>query len=352
MEELNLGKGKRKKLRKRENYEEKIFCIHENHEILDVSKFWDIHQIMREDFYLLSGLKYALKNIFIIEKSNNSKNNKLVYDIDNIKERGLGFIEKVDLLSKEFSILDNCEMLLNKENINDNYTTESIKEENVQEVEKTDNLEELYCIMIECIKLSEKIEGLCKEILDYILKVTSRNNEILSEKEDDLKSEFIYRKMSEHFKFGLDTNLEQDKIINYEFICKSKEISKKISNKYNLNISSSGILIKKNDSRYINNIFKERIINEYTEIGNILSKCTEIKKTKQIKLLNRILFYIAIITFAFQLLSFPSNYMNFCNSLGNFITKLQINYLLLLIFILTIIILVISELTIFKENKK
>ncbi len=355
-----MGKGKRNKSERKENGKDEILHIRENHEILDVNKFWDIHQIMREDFYLLVNLKYSLENILIIENGNLPKGYKLIYDMDDIIEKRLQFIEEINKLIDEYDKLDNIDEFINRDETYNNSVTDEIaitKESssyrNVVNIHREkSNLEQFYGIMIECIILSEKMENLCKEILYYILTLNSRNNEILSVKEENLMSEFTYRKRSEHFKFGLDTNIEQDKIINYELTCEDKYISDKISRKYNLQISSSGILIKKVDHRYINYILKERIIDEYTETGNIFSKYIDIKKTNQIKLLNRILLYIAVITFAFQLLNLPSDYSNFYNKLKNYMTISEINLLVILIFVGMIVILVISELTIFKDNKK
>lgn len=355
-----MGKGKRNKSERKGNQKDEILYVRENHEILDASNFWDIHQIMREDLYLLSNLRYSLEQILIIDKNNINKNHKLIYDIDNIVEKRDKFINDIDILIKEYEKLDNCDELINIEKIyNDSIeeeiaiTDESATYKNVVNINREkSNLEQVYSVMLDCIILSEKIEKKCTDLLYYILKFNSRNNEILSIKEDNLMSEFTFRKKSEHFKFGLDTNIEQDKIINYEFNCEDTYTSTNIVKKYNLKTTTKGILIKKVDHRYINSILKDRIINEHEETGKIFSKYIDIRKTNQIKLLNRILFYIAVITFAFQLFNLPSYYSIFYNHLKNYRTSGEIKFLAMLIFIGAIVVLWIAELTIFKDKKK
>lgn len=283
-----MGKGKRNKSEKKDNSKDEIFYIRENHEVLDANNFWDIHQVMREDFYLLSNLKYSLENTLIIEKGNISKKHTLVYDFDDIIEKRLQFIDEIDKLIEEYNKLDDCSDLINIEKTCNNSLSDEIaitheydSYKNVVNMPREkSNLDQVYSIMIDCITLSEKIEKLCTDVLYYILNLNNRNNEILSLKEENLMSEFTFRKRSEYFYFGLDTNIEQDKTINYEFICEDKYISNKISRKYDLKTSTSGILIKKVDHRYINSTLKDRIINEYTETGNILSKYIDIKKNK------------------------------------------------------------------------
>ena len=104
-----MGKGKRNKQNKQ--IQEEVLHIRENHEILSETDFWKIHQIMREDFYLIDNLKESLSNSFFVLKKP-KENIKLCYELDvDIQKTVTKFLKDIEEITIEFNTLDSVEQL-------------------------------------------------------------------------------------------------------------------------------------------------------------------------------------------------------------------------------------------------
>lgn len=356
-------KSKEKKKKCTTNEEDEIFHIRENHEILDLKDFWDIHQIMRSDYYLLDSLKENLQNLIVIYPNKKFKNHKFIYTERDIPKENNEFLSKINSLADEYKKLDNTD-LFKKINASakDNYSEgkEDVPDEVALSSEATNvmnfkrelsNLEILTSTIVECIILSSKIEKLSNEILDFLYKVHSRNNEILSIARTELHMDFVNRKRTTIFEYGLENHSDLDKSINYEIKCECEKTLKYIGIKYkDIEITKDSFIIQKSDYRYVNNLLKKRLLQEYKETGSISQKDLELNKLKQMKVLNRILLYIAVISCALQVLSIPKNYSDFYTTLIKFISSTQITWILIATVAIVLIIVLISELYIFKNK--
>lgn len=356
-------KAKEKKGKCTTNEEDEILHIRENHEIIDLKNFWDIHQIMRSDYYLLDSLKENLQTLIVIYPNKKFKNHKFIYAERNIPEENNEFLSKIHSLAAEYKKLDSKD-LLNKINATTKDDYSNGKEDVLDEVALTSeaknvinlkrelsNAEILTSTIVECIILSEKIEKLSNEILDFLYKVHSRNNEILSIVKTELHMDFVNRKRTTIFEYGLENHLDLDKIINYEIKCECEKTLKYIGIKYkDTEIIKDSFIIKKSDYRYINNLLKKRLLQEYKETGKISQNDLELNKLKQMKVLNRILLYIAVISCALQVLSIPKNYSDFYTTLIKFISSAQITWILIATVALVLITALVSELFIFKNK--
>lgn len=352
-----MGKGKRnKEIKKLKNKkeEEEILHIRENHKTITISDFWEIHQIMRSDFYLLDSLRLILENsIFALENSNHEV--KLVYEIKNIKAKAQNFHEEIIELTKEYSNLDQVEKL--NENLNNNQKTEinqevALSQEsnlNVLNFDNKHNAIPYFETLISCIKLSEKIESKSNDILHFLYKINAMNNEILSIESNDLRTEFSLRKSAEIFKYGFEVSTDKDKIINYEIKCEDNNIINILSKKYDLDRTKESFILKKRDLRYINSIIQKRVIVEYEEFGNTFKRSIQLERNKQAKILNRILFYIAVIAVGSQLLNLPEDYSSFYEKLRPYLEPIYIKGLAIGIIVLIFIVIFLAEKIIFKE---
>ncbi len=343
--------------------EDEIFHIRENHEIIDLKNFWDIHQIMRSDYYLLDSLKENLETLIVIYPNKKFKNHNFIYAERNIPEENNEFLSKINSLATEYKKLDSTDFF-NKLNATTNDDYSDVNEDVINEIVLTSeaqnvinlkrelsNLEIFSSTIVECIILSEKIEKLSSEILDFLYKVHSRNNEILSIVKTELHMDFVSRKRTIIFEYGLENHLDLDKIINYEIKCDCEKTLKYIGIKYkDAEITKNSFVIKKSDYRYTNNLLKKRLLDEYKETGKISKNDLELNKLKQMKVLNRILLYIAVISCGLQVLSIPKNYSDFYTTLIKFISSTQITWILIATVAIVLIIALISELFIFKNK--
>ena len=346
-----MGKGKRNK-----QSEEEVLHIRENHEILKDTDFWKIHQIMREDFYLINNLKEYLSNsILVLEPKENIQ---LTYELNlDIPQTINDFLKDIKEISIEFVKLDAVEEELNKLQKKSNANSEIHKEvavgtddvSNVLNLNNHTNVIPLFNNFVLCIKLSEKIELKTNEILQFLYRFHSMINEIASIRSVDLSQEFITRKRSEIFEYGLDSNVDNDKIINYEIMCTDINVITVLSKRYELEKTNKSVILKKRDLRYVNSNLKKRNIIEFRETGEIIKKSREIEKTRQMKILNRILFYFSSATVGFQLLNLPGNYSTFYEKLKPYISPTTIKGFGIFIFILYLLLIVIVEVNIFSQ---
>lgn len=356
-----LGKGKRNKDKRNSQNKketEEILYIRENHEIIDINDFWKIHQIMRSDFYLLDNLRLVLENQLLSLK-NPSKDMKLTYNVEDIDEKVSKFHEEILELKTEYSELDNAEELINKglgENnevcINEEVAISKEQNLNVLNFDKAYNPIHLFETYISCIKLSERIESKSNDILQFLYMLNTMNNEILSKDKADSQCDFSFRKRAEIFKYGFDVSTDKDKIINYEIKCEDNNTVNILSNKYDLQKTKDGLLLEKRDLRYINSVIQNRVIVEFEEFGNVFKRSIDLERNRQAKILNRILFYIAVIAVGSQLLNLPEDYSSFYEKLRPYLEPTQIKWLAIGILILILVLIVVTEKTIFKETMK
>lgn len=354
-----MGKGKRnreKKVCKNKKDMEDVLHVRENHEIINTSDFWKIHQIMRSNFYLLDSLKSTLENsIFSLEKP---KNVNLIYEIEDIKAKATKFHEEILILINEYNELDKVEEL--NENLDEkkdvNFNQEvAVSEEpnlNVLNFNNEYNPIPYFETFISCIKLSEKIESKANDVLHFLYRINAMNNEILSKQDSDLGTDFSLRKSAEILKYGFEVSTDKDKIINYEIKCDDNNTINILSNKYDLERTKDSFILKKRDLRYINSIMQKRVVIEYEEFGNTFKKSIALEKNKQSKILNRILFYIAVIAVGSQLLNLPEDYSSFYEKLSPYLTSTYIKGLAMGIVILIFITIYIAEKIIFKDFTK
>lgn len=356
-----LGKGKRNKEKKSSQNKketEEIFFIRENHEIIDINDFWEIHQIMRSDFYLLDNLKLVLENQ-ILSLKNPSKDMELTYKLEEIDEKVSEFYKEILKLKTEYIELDNAEELINKNlgekndlGVDPEVAISKEQNLNVLNFERVYNPIPFFETYISCIKLSEKIESKSNDILQFLYMLNTMNNEILSKDKDDSLRDFSFRKRAEIFKYGFDVSTDRDKIINYEIKCDDNNTVNILANKYDLKKTKIGLLIEKRDLRYINSIIQNRVIVEFEEFANIFKRNIELERNRQAKILNRILFYIAVIAVGSQLLNLPEDYSSFYEKLRPYLGPIQIKGLAIGILILIFIIIFVAEKLIFKETMK
>lgn len=339
--------------------EEEVLHIRENHEILRATDFWKIHQIMREDFYFINNLKESLSNSTIVLKKP-KESMKLTYDLNSDVNQEINrFLKDIEEISKEFEKLDDTENMNKSQKKSD--IDSGIHEEvsvgvspdlKVLNFNNYANTIPFFKNFVLCIKLSEKIESKTNEILQFLYKLNSMNNEIASIKNADLSLEFATRKRAQIFEYGLDSSVENNKTINYEIMCDDKNAITVLSKIYELEKTNESVILKKKDLRYVNSNLKKRTFIEYRETGEIIKKSRELEKVKQMKILNRILFYFSSSSIGFQLLNLPSNYSNFYEKLRPYFSPITIKGLAMLIFIFCFVLIVIVEVNIFSQLRE
>lgn len=339
--------------------EEEVLYIRENHEVLRETDFWKIHQIMREDFYFINNLKESLSNsILVLKKPKESM--KLTYDLDlDVNQEINRFLKDIEEISKEFEKLDdpeNIDKLQKKSNIDSEIHKEVAvgldQELKVLNLNNYTNIIPFLDNFVLCIKLSEKIESKINEILQFLYKLNSMNNEIASIRNADLSIEFTTRKRAQIFEYGLDSSVENDKIINYEIMCIDKNAITVLSKKYELEKTNESVILQKKDLRYVNSNLKKRTFIEYRETGEIIKKSRELEKVKQMKILNRILFYFSSSSIGFQLLNLAGNYSTFYEKLRPYFSAITIKGLAMLIFLFCFILIIIVEVNIFSQLRE
>ena len=78
----------------------------------------------------------------------------------------------------------------------------------------------------------------------------------------------------------------------------------------------------------------------------------QLERNKQAKILNRILFYIAVISVGSQLLNLPEDYFSFYENLIPYLDSVYIKGLSIGIIVLIFIVILVAEKIIFKEISK
>lgn len=345
--------------KKSKEKKEDILHIIENHEILRETDFWKIHQIMREDFYFINSLKKFLSSpILVLKKPKESMN--LIYNLDfDVKQEIKRFLKDIEEVTKEFKELDDTESInisQKKLDIDSEIHKEVAvgidQERKILNLNNYTDISPFFDHFVLCIKLSEKIEFKINEILEFLYNLNSMNNEIASSENADLNVEFITRKRAQFFEYGFDSSVENDKIINYELMFTDKNVITILAERYNLKKTNKSVIVKKIDLRYVNSNLKKKTFIEYKETGEIIKKSRELKKVKQMKILNRILFYFSSSSLGFQLLNLPANYSNFYEKLSPYCSSITIKILAMLIFLFCCILIIIVEVNIFSQLRK
>lgn len=274
----------------KKNKKEEFIPMLENHEIVDLLEdFWSIHQILKNNNYILEGLK---KKLDIYNYLKNDK--KTIYKIKNKSESIKNFKFEIDNLLKSYIELDNDLNL---------YCDYSLKEKVSTKLNKENNneLEELFIRLKKYINLSENMEVLINEILYFLYFSKVEFNEILAKNNQKLFFDFSQRKLLDITKKILYKNVNHDKYINYQFVIKNESeelrtLFKQLEDKYGDENFGNLIIVKKRDFRYLNDILIQNLINEEYETLKLLENELEIKRTNQLNLLNRLVLYIGFIS--------------------------------------------------------
>lgn len=292
----------------------------ENSEDIDIIKdFWNIHQIMRENSYLLDGVKEKISsNVYCDSEIENKmlfiKSNKEtpLYVVESKQEKINGFIEEIDKLQEIynkyerelFDEIENNEVSMNGTVIDEVAIAMDESQEipcNVANKNKELNtVENLYFKMKSYILLSEEIEEVAYKALTFLYECRVELNEQLSSSDNELILKFAFKREQRNLELLLDSNVDKDKIVNYIFTLNIDDEGTEIKKQFDALVSKYGengyIKIKKKDRRYVINKIREYLSNESCYTDEIISNSISRKQTIQIERLNKILLSLGILS--------------------------------------------------------
>lgn len=266
--------------------------IHENHEKIDVIRdFWRIHQRLREDYYLVNSIKEIFDGFVTLDSKYNCNDNNTTMD---------EYVKSISILNEKYIKIE--EKLSNKHSKEhyDEASVDTVFDES--NIEFNEGFEVLYEVIVESIKLSEEIQELIVESLEFIRTKRREFNEnlIKAYKLDDIN--YVIMRDRDNIKHSLIRSIDEDKIINYEIICSNtskdgiKDFRKLVNKHGNLTLANNKkIIIKKVDRTYIIARLIEQIQNNYDYTIQIVEAIGSTRKENNVSRLNKNLFIINIV---------------------------------------------------------
>ena len=312
---------------------DKVYRVIENSQDVDIIKdFWNIHQMMRENSYLLDGIKEKISsNVYCDSEIENKmffiKSNKEtpIYVVENKQETISDFIEEIDKLQAiynkyEEELFDGIEK--NEVSMHDIVFGEvAIAVDEAQDIpcnvanknRELNTVEKFYFKMKSYISLSEEMEELAYKALAFLYECRIELNEQLSSSDNELILKFAFKREQRTLELLLDSNVDRDKIVNYIFTLNIDDEGDEIKKQFDELISKYGkdrcIKIKKKDKRYVIDKIREYLSNESCYTDEIISNSISRKQTIQIERLNKILLSLAILSPIISLVGFMPTFL-------------------------------------------
>ena len=259
--------------------------IHENYEKIDIMKdFWKIHQILREDHYLLDSIKVVFDGTVTLDShekciENNTTMDKYICDIDVLNGR---YIKLDDKLLDDNKEMD--EVASDLDDISVGFANDFL---------------DIYSSIKESIELSSDIQKLLYDMLIFIKHKREKLNQISSETCNDADTNYIFNKDKDNVNKLLHRSVEEDKIMNYELVYSNKDKEginefRKLVNKYgNLNGGNDKkIMFRKTNGKYNIKRLIDEVVQEYQHTITIQNLISDKNKERNVNRLNKNLFIL------------------------------------------------------------
>lgn len=330
--------------------------ISENKELIDLFEdFWDIHQIMRRDYYDIKSLGEFLNNNKFLnfkEKNNNKflnfykdKKKEYIFVVENKNEKINDYLCQIDSLKAKYEEYDN--EVVNDHTIDEDEDEDEIaidKEDStpfatINKNKKLDIVENLFLKIKKYISLSEQIEDLVNQILDFLYDCIVEINEKMANIYNENNIVFSSRRQQILLERVFDNTIDQDKIINYEININNnnQDLQKKLKRLIKKESARGYILLKKRDLRYIIEKKKRILISEYEHTIVLLNMCTSKQQSLKIDKLNQILMNITFIGVVGTVVSSLPVIFNFQDKYGCETSFLYLCLIVIIIVVLAII---------------
>lgn len=273
-------------LKKGRKYMKKL--IFENHEKVDLlNDFWNMHQILREDYYVLNGIKNIFNRFISIDSKEKCESNNKKMDI---------YVEEINSL---INLYHNLEDIINKKyDLEDEAAIDTYG----KQPSSLNEIEYFYKLVEKCIKLSATFQEKNYDMLMFILNTRITLNLNYSEASDEAKEYYAFSSDKSNVCRNLDISKENDKIINYEIVYTDNDKKmlkdfKSLLEKYGDPefVNNKKIFIGKRDRRYSIKKLIELIELEYNSTIKIHQINESKSKENNLTTLNKNIFILNFI---------------------------------------------------------